>query len=163
MPSHLMRLLCRKVKVTLTYWIHLKSFLNKLHTLHFTSLLLLQDLWKKKSRRPTSQSLTQERTLRSPSQGTWLTWRWPLSPFEENLLSVSASLCSIFCMPPLQATFEKLENELKEINSNQEALKKNFLELTELKHILRRTQQFFDEVSSFVNTRLAKNACHLLQ
>uniref|UniRef100_A0A665SUI5 V-type proton ATPase subunit a n=1 Tax=Echeneis naucrates TaxID=173247 RepID=A0A665SUI5_ECHNA len=36
-----------------------------------------------------------------------------------------------------QATFEKLENELKEINTNQEALKKNFLELTELKHILR--------------------------
>lgn len=47
-----------------------------------------------------------------------------------------------------QATFEKLENELKEINTNQEALKKNFLELTELKHILRRTQQFFDEVCS---------------
>lgn len=46
----------------------------------------------------------------------------------------------------LKATFEKLENELKEINTNQEALKKNFLELTELKHILRRTQQFFDEV-----------------
>uniref|UniRef100_A0A8B9RLM2 V-type proton ATPase subunit a n=1 Tax=Astyanax mexicanus TaxID=7994 RepID=A0A8B9RLM2_ASTMX len=45
------------------------------------------------------------------------------------------------------ATFEKLENELKEINTNQEALKKNFLELTELKHILRRTQQFFDECS----------------
>uniref|UniRef100_A0A8C9YE14 V-type proton ATPase subunit a n=1 Tax=Sander lucioperca TaxID=283035 RepID=A0A8C9YE14_SANLU len=60
----------------------------------------------------------------------------------------------IYCFPLLtplyvapQATFEKLENELKEINTNQEALKKNFLELTELKHILRRTQQFFDEVS----------------
>uniref|UniRef100_A0A6Q2ZFF0 V-type proton ATPase subunit a n=1 Tax=Esox lucius TaxID=8010 RepID=A0A6Q2ZFF0_ESOLU len=50
-------------------------------------------------------------------------------------------------MIDLEATFEKLENELKEINTNQEALKKNFLELTELKHILRRTQQFFDEVS----------------
>ncbi|KAF3854098.1 hypothetical protein F7725_014786 [Dissostichus mawsoni] len=48
-----------------------------------------------------------------------------------------------------EATFEKLENELKEINTNQEALKKNFLELTELKHILRRTQQFFDEVCFF--------------
>uniref|UniRef100_A0A8C8DE36 V-type proton ATPase subunit a n=1 Tax=Oryzias sinensis TaxID=183150 RepID=A0A8C8DE36_9TELE len=45
-------------------------------------------------------------------------------------------------MIDLEATFEKLENELKEINTNQEALKKNFLELTELKHILRRTQQF---------------------
>lgn len=45
-----------------------------------------------------------------------------------------------------QASFEKLENELREVNSNAEALKKNFLELTELKHILRKTQQFFDEV-----------------
>uniref|UniRef100_A0A8C1TAK0 V-type proton ATPase subunit a n=1 Tax=Cyprinus carpio TaxID=7962 RepID=A0A8C1TAK0_CYPCA len=51
-------------------------------------------------------------------------------------------------MIDLEATFEKLENELKEINTNQEALKKNFLELTELKHILRRTQQFFDECIS---------------
>lgn len=51
----------------------------------------------------------------------------------------------------MQATFEKLENELKEINTNQEALKKNFLELTELKHILRRTQQFFDEVKSLID------------
>ncbi|XP_019950279.1 V-type proton ATPase 116 kDa subunit a isoform X1 [Paralichthys olivaceus] len=49
-------------------------------------------------------------------------------------------------MIDLEATFEKLENELKEINTNQEALKKNYLELTELKHILRRTQQFFDEM-----------------
>jgi V-type H+-transporting ATPase subunit a len=31
------------------------------------------------------------------------------------------------------------------VNQNTEALKKNFLELTELKHILRKTQQFFDE------------------
>ncbi|XP_042199240.1 V-type proton ATPase 116 kDa subunit a1 isoform X3 [Callorhinchus milii] len=50
-------------------------------------------------------------------------------------------------MIELEASFEKLENELKEINTNQEALKRNFLELTELKCILRRTQQFFDEMS----------------
>lgn len=56
------------------------------------------------------------------------------------------------CVSP-QATFEKLENEMKEINTNQEALKKNFLELTELKHILRRTQQFFDEVSPTLNSQ----------
>nr|CAD7587713.1 unnamed protein product [Timema genevievae] len=43
------------------------------------------------------------------------------------------------------ATFEKLENELREVNQNAEALKRNFLELTELKHILRKTQVFFDE------------------
>ena len=48
-------------------------------------------------------------------------------------------------MIDLEATFEKLEHELQEVNSNAEALKKNFLELSELKHILRKTQQFFDE------------------
>lgn len=42
--------------------------------------------------------------------------------------------------------FEKLENELKEVNSNAETLKRNYLELTELKHILKKTQVFFDEV-----------------
>ena len=47
----------------------------------------------------------------------------------------------------LQATFEKLENEMKEVNNNAETLKKNFLELTELKHILQTTQNFFDEAS----------------
>ncbi|XP_070537102.1 V-type proton ATPase 116 kDa subunit a 1-like isoform X6 [Ptychodera flava] len=49
-------------------------------------------------------------------------------------------------MIDLEATFEKLENEMKEVNTNQEALKRNFLELTELKHILRKTQNFFDEM-----------------
>ncbi|XP_071943511.1 V-type proton ATPase 116 kDa subunit a 1-like isoform X2 [Antedon mediterranea] len=48
-------------------------------------------------------------------------------------------------MIDLEACFEKLENEMKEVNTNQEALKRNFLELTELKHILRKTQHFFDE------------------
>lgn len=33
------------------------------------------------------------------------------------------------------------------MNQNAEALKRNFLELTELKQILRKTQVFFDEVS----------------
>ncbi|KAK0418067.1 hypothetical protein QR680_013355 [Steinernema hermaphroditum] len=46
----------------------------------------------------------------------------------------------------LEATFEKLENELREVNHNEEMLKKNYAELTELKHILRKTQQFFEEV-----------------
>ncbi|CAG9538379.1 unnamed protein product [Cercopithifilaria johnstoni] len=49
-------------------------------------------------------------------------------------------------MIDLEATFEKLENELQEVNQNEEMLKKNFSELTELKHILRKTQQFFEEV-----------------
>nr|CAD7425133.1 unnamed protein product [Timema monikensis] len=50
-------------------------------------------------------------------------------------------------MIDLEATFEKLENELREVNQNAEALKRNFLELTELKHILRKTQVFFDEMN----------------
>ena len=53
-------------------------------------------------------------------------------------------------MVDLEATFEKLENELREVNTNEEMLKKNFLELTELKHILRKTQAFFDEVPSLL-------------
>lgn len=54
-------------------------------------------------------------------------------------------------MIDLEATFEKLENELREVNHNAEALKRNFLELTELKHILRKTQVFFDEHEGGVN------------
>jgi len=50
-------------------------------------------------------------------------------------------------MIDLEAAFEKLENELREVNQNSEALKKNYLELTELKHILRKTQTFFDEMA----------------
>ncbi|KAH8407159.1 hypothetical protein KR222_009553 [Zaprionus bogoriensis] len=59
-----------------------------------------------------------------------------------GLVKTYACSCSFLC---LQATFEKLENELREVNQNAEALKRNFLELTELKHILRKTQVFFDE------------------
>ncbi|XP_059052952.1 V-type proton ATPase 116 kDa subunit a 1 isoform X3 [Achroia grisella] len=55
-------------------------------------------------------------------------------------------------MIDLEATFEKLENELREVNQNAEALKRNFLELTELKHILRKTQVFFDEHEGGANT-----------
>ncbi|XP_065129207.2 V-type proton ATPase 116 kDa subunit a isoform X4 [Paramisgurnus dabryanus] len=62
-------------------------------------------------------------------------------------------------MIDLEATFEKLENEMREINTNQEALKKNFLELTELKHILRRTQQFFNEME---DPSLLEEASNLL-
>ena len=56
-----------------------------------------------------------------------------------------------------QATFEKLENEMKEVNANSEALKRNYLELTELKHILRKTQAFFEEVHMFTSFPLYAN------
>uniref|UniRef100_A0A8C3RV89 V-type proton ATPase subunit a n=1 Tax=Chelydra serpentina TaxID=8475 RepID=A0A8C3RV89_CHESE len=39
---------------------------------------------------------------------------------------------------------EKLEGELQEANQNQQTLKQNFLELTELKHLLKKTQDFFE-------------------
>ena len=45
-----------------------------------------------------------------------------------------------------QATFEKLENEVREIGSNKEALRRNFVDLTELKEVLKNAQTFFDEV-----------------
>ena len=67
----------------------------------------------------------------------------PLLPF----LYCTRNYCSC------QATFEKLENEMKEINSNAEALKRNFLDLTELKHILRKTQSFFEEVQASTDRR----------
>lgn len=49
-------------------------------------------------------------------------------------------------MIELESTFDKMESELREVNSNTEALKKTHLELTELLHILQKTQQFFDEM-----------------
>ncbi|PAA75569.1 hypothetical protein BOX15_Mlig018962g4, partial [Macrostomum lignano] len=48
-------------------------------------------------------------------------------------------------MVDLEANLEKLENELRDVNANEESLKRNYLELTELKHILRKTQTFFEE------------------
>ncbi|CAL8107799.1 unnamed protein product [Calicophoron daubneyi] len=45
----------------------------------------------------------------------------------------------------LEAVFEKLENELREVNSSAEQLTRTHLELSELKQILRKTQGFFEE------------------
>lgn len=48
-------------------------------------------------------------------------------------------------MVDLEATFEKLENELREVNGNANALDRNFLELTELKCVLESAQLFLDQ------------------
>ena len=48
-------------------------------------------------------------------------------------------------MIDLEAQFEQLESEMKDSNGSYEALQRSFLELTELKHILQKTQQFFSE------------------
>ncbi|XP_062520167.1 V-type proton ATPase 116 kDa subunit a1-like [Corticium candelabrum] len=45
----------------------------------------------------------------------------------------------------LETKFEQLETEMKEINTNQDKLNRNFLELMELKQILSRTVDFFEE------------------
>lgn len=94
---------------------------------------------KKRSRRMVFPCWIQARAQRLHSPERWSIWRqvYKHHHIEHN------SHGSINC---LQATFEKLENELREVNQNAEALKRNFLELTELKHILRKTQVFFDEV-----------------
>ena len=42
-------------------------------------------------------------------------------------------------------------------------MKKNFLELTELKHILRKTQQFFDEQESLEQGGVAGQHTQLIQ
>ena len=51
-----------------------------------------------------------------------------------------------FLFPPAKTALEKLEGELQEANQNYQALKRNFLELTEFKHLLKKTQDFFEVV-----------------
>jgi len=47
-------------------------------------------------------------------------------------------------MVDLEASLEKLETELKEVSGNAENLSRNFLELTELKEVLKAAHQFLD-------------------
>jgi len=47
---------------------------------------------------------------------------------------------------PIKAIFDKLDHELKEINTNADALLRNHNELTELKYNLSMTQAFFEGV-----------------
>lgn len=48
--------------------------------------------------------------------------------------------------------FERLETELKEVNSNSDALKKTYFELSELKNVLIQAHNFFADVSIFLGT-----------
>ena len=50
-------------------------------------------------------------------------------------------------MIEMETHFEDLENEVKEINANTETLKKNLLDLVELRHIIQKAQVFFETVS----------------
>jgi V-type H+-transporting ATPase subunit a len=50
-------------------------------------------------------------------------------------------------MIDMETALEQLEHDLIEVNTNKDALKKNYLELTELKQILTKAAHFFDEVN----------------
>lgn len=45
-----------------------------------------------------------------------------------------------------KSALDQLEHDLLEVNSNKDALKKNYLELIELRHILFKAAHFFEEV-----------------
>lgn len=53
----------------------------------------------------------------------------------------------IFIFP--QSQLERTESEIVELSHNAVNLKSNYLELTELKHVLEKTHSFFEEVSFF--------------
>lgn len=46
----------------------------------------------------------------------------------------------------MESSFDNIENDLKEVIASGDALRKTFLELTEMRHVLHKTQQFFDQV-----------------
>ncbi|RNA21348.1 V-type proton ATPase subunit a -like protein [Brachionus plicatilis] len=52
-------------------------------------------------------------------------------------------------MITLEAKIDQLEHDLVEVNTNKDALRKNYLELIELKHILVKATQFFEEADNF--------------
>ncbi|XP_055038910.2 V-type proton ATPase 116 kDa subunit a 1 isoform X1 [Misgurnus anguillicaudatus] len=51
----------------------------------------------------------------------------------------------------LEFTFEKLEQELKEINRNHDALRQNLVELMDMDSLLRMTEDFFEEAESLLS------------
>ncbi|XP_065093537.1 V-type proton ATPase 116 kDa subunit a1-like isoform X1 [Ochlerotatus camptorhynchus] len=57
----------------------------------------------------------------------------------------------------LEAHLEKTESEILELSQNAVNLKSNYLELTELKHVLERTQGFFFEQEGAVNLDATRN------
>ncbi|XP_012977719.1 V-type proton ATPase 116 kDa subunit a isoform X1 [Mesocricetus auratus] len=66
-------------------------------------------------------------------------------------------------MITLENTLEKLEGELQEANQNQQALKKSFLELTELKYLLKKTQDFFETETNLADDFFVEDTSGLLE
>ncbi len=60
---------------------------------------------------------------------------------------VCACVCvHVLDMIDMEGKFEVLESEVREIASNEETIKKNLLELSELRHVLLKTRGFLQEV-----------------
>ncbi|EMP23989.1 hypothetical protein UY3_18932 [Chelonia mydas] len=66
-------------------------------------------------------------------------------------------------MIDLETVLEKLESELQEANQNQQTLKQNFLELTELKHLLKKTQDFFETETNLPDDFFNEDTSGLLE
>ncbi|KAM8972796.1 V-type proton ATPase 116 kDa subunit a 4 [Pelodytes ibericus] len=66
-------------------------------------------------------------------------------------------------MIDLETVLEKLEGDLQEVNTNQQALKKNLLELTELKHLLKKTQDFFEAEANLPDDFFSEDTSSLLE
>ncbi|XP_058298415.1 V-type proton ATPase 116 kDa subunit a 4 [Hylobates moloch] len=63
----------------------------------------------------------------------------------------------------LETVLEKLEGELQEANQNQQALKQSFLELTELKYLLKKTQDFFETETNLADDFFTEDTSGLLE
>ncbi|XP_067856008.1 V-type proton ATPase 116 kDa subunit a 4-like [Heptranchias perlo] len=66
-------------------------------------------------------------------------------------------------MIDLEVVLEKLEHDLREVNQNQQTLKQNFLELTELKQLLKKTQDFFETEANLTDDFFSEDTMHLLE
>uniref|UniRef100_A0A8C9GCT8 V-type proton ATPase subunit a n=1 Tax=Pavo cristatus TaxID=9049 RepID=A0A8C9GCT8_PAVCR len=66
-------------------------------------------------------------------------------------------------MIDMETVLEKLEAELLEANQNQQTLKQNFLELVELKHLLKKTQDFFEAETNLPDDFFSEDTSGLLE
>ncbi|XP_074123905.1 V-type proton ATPase 116 kDa subunit a 4 [Sminthopsis crassicaudata] len=66
-------------------------------------------------------------------------------------------------MIDLEIILEKLEGELQEANQNQQALRTNFLQLTELKYLLKKTEDFFETENSLTDDFFTEDTSGLLE
>jgi V-type H+-transporting ATPase subunit a len=62
----------------------------------------------------------------------------------------------------MESSFDNIENDLKEVIASGDALRKTFLELTEMRHVLHKTQQFFDQVLHKDMSALTRVIAHLI-